>query len=74
MLEHCDHVSGLGEADSGALVGFAPVLTDRTYKAMVFTVIVAAEHRGWEAGWAIVETVLRQPDLGAVRRSATRER
>lgn len=67
MLEHSAYVFGLCEPGSGALVAFARVLTDRTFKALIFDVIVAAEHRGRQAGRAIVDAILRHPDLAAVR-------
>ncbi|WP_115865496.1 GNAT family N-acetyltransferase [Halorussus litoreus] len=54
------------EAPSGDLVAAARVLTDYTYYATVFDVIVAADRRGEGFGETLVEAVLDHPDLQTV--------
>ena len=53
--------------DAGDLIGFARVVTDYTFKALIFDVIVAEAHRGNGLGDRLVELVLEHPDLGRVR-------
>ena len=53
------------EAD-GELVAAARVLTDRTYYAKVYDVIVAADRRGEGHGERLMEAVREHPDLRAV--------
>ena len=53
------------EAD-GELVAAARVLTDRTYYAKVYDVIVAADRRGEGHGGRLMEAVWEHPDLRAV--------
>ena len=53
--------------DAGGLAGFARVVTDHTFKALVFDVIVAGAHRGKGLGDRLIELVLEHPDLVEVR-------
>ena len=53
------------EADD-ELVAAARVLTDRTYYAKVYDVIVAADRRGEGHGERLLEAVVDHPDLWAV--------
>ena len=53
--------------DADDLVGFVRVITDYTFKALVFDVIVADAHRGKGLGDRLVELVLEHPDLARVR-------
>ena len=53
------------EADD-ELVAAARVLTDRTYYAKVYDVIVAADRRGEGHGGRLMEAVREHPDLRAV--------
>ena len=53
------------EAD-GELVAAARVLTDYTYYAKVYDVIVAADSRGEGHGERLIEAVVDHPDLQAV--------
>lgn len=46
---------------SGRLVGFARVLTDRTYLAVILDVIVAPEVRGGGVGSTVMDAVLAHP-------------
>lgn len=53
----------VGVEDDGVLVAAARVLTDYTYYANVFDVIVAADRRGEGIGKTLMETVIIHPDL-----------
>ena len=53
------------EADD-ELVAAARVLTDRTYYAKIYDVIVAADRRGEGHGGRLMEAVREHPDLRAV--------
>ena len=53
--------------DTGDLIGFARVITDYTFKALVFDVIVADAHRGKGLGEHLIKLVLEHPDLARVR-------
>jgi GNAT superfamily N-acetyltransferase len=66
MVRHSDYVFGVCPPASERLVAFARVLTDRTYKALIFDVIVAAEERGRGLGALLIERILGHPDLAAV--------
>lgn len=67
MLRHSDLVFGYRERESGRLVAFARVLTDRVYRAIVFDVVVAPEFQGRGLGSAVMEQVLGHRDLAGVR-------
>lgn len=67
MLAHTDLVFGVAREPSGSLAGFARVLTDRVYKAVVFDVIVAPDCRGLGLGAALMDAVLGHPELRDVR-------
>jgi GNAT superfamily N-acetyltransferase len=67
MLAASDLVFAVVESSSGCVIGFARVLTDQTYVALILDVIVAPEHRGQGLGRLLVETILAEPTLQAVR-------
>jgi GNAT superfamily N-acetyltransferase len=67
MLAASDLVFAVVESSSGRVVGFARVLTDQTYVALILDVIVAPEHRGQGLGRLLVESILAEPALQAVR-------
>lgn len=56
----------VGLEENGDLVAAARVLTDYTYYANVFDVIVAADRRGGGLGETLVEAVVDHPDLREV--------
>ena len=49
------------------IIAFARVVTDFVFKAFVFDVIVAAEHRGQALGDAVIEHLLQHEKLRNVR-------
>ena len=53
--------------DSGNLIGFVRAVTDYTFKALIFDVIVAEAHRGTGLGDRLIELVLEHPDLANVK-------
>jgi len=69
MLDHSDYIFGLSDADSETknLIAFARVLTDRIFKAFIFDVIVAPEHRKHGVGKVIIDRILAHPDLISVK-------
>jgi len=67
MLQHSDVVIALAEADTGQLAGFARVLTDYVYKALIFDVIVAEPQRGQGLGRVLMEAILNHAELQSVR-------
>ncbi len=67
LLAHSDLVTGLVDEVADRLVAFARVLTDRTYFAMIFDVIVTPEKRGTGLGAEVMKRVLARPELHDVR-------
>ena len=67
MLRHTDLVVGVCTDPGGQLVGFTRVLTDRVFKAVIFDVIVAREHRGAGLGKRLLDYVLDHPMVAGVR-------
>lgn len=63
MLAASDLLFAVVKKESGSLVAFARVLTDRTYLALVLDVIVAPEHRGDGLGRLLVESICSEPVL-----------
>jgi GNAT superfamily N-acetyltransferase len=63
MLEGSNVVLGFEDEESGRLIGFARVITDFVYKALVLDVIVAASHRGTGTGKALMDAVIEHPEL-----------
>ena len=65
MLAHSDIVIGV-ENHAQELIGFARVLTDHIYKAIIFDVIVHPDWRGREIGKLLMDTVMCHPDLKSI--------
>ncbi|MBQ4837098.1 GNAT family N-acetyltransferase [Pseudoalteromonas luteoviolacea] len=53
--------------DQGELVGFARVLSDFIYKAVIFDVIAAPEERGNGLGIKLMELIKHHPKLSKIR-------
>jgi len=61
MLDGSDVV--IGVVDEGRLAGFARVITDFVYKALVLDVIVDSEYRGSALGARLMDEVVGHPRL-----------
>lgn len=61
-----DETIALRAEDTGELVASARVLTDYTYYAMVFDVIVHADRRGEGFGRELMDAVVSHPSLSEV--------
>ena len=66
MLLQSDYVFGICEVESQQLVAFARVLSDRVFRALIFDVIVAAEHRDKGLGLSLIEQIVSHPQLSQV--------
>ena len=66
MLAHCDVLLFCLDA-GGEIAGFARVLTDFTFKALIFDVIVSEKHRGQGLGQALVERIVSHEKLQRVK-------
>ena len=66
MLAHTDLVIGVCTEPGGQLVGFARVLTDRAFKALILDVIIEKGHRSTGLGRRLVQYVLDHPMLAEV--------
>jgi GNAT superfamily N-acetyltransferase len=67
MLRHCDLIVAITEAASGRLLGFARVLTDFVYKALIFDVIVDTAYRSQGLGRKLMEAVVNHQGLQSVK-------
>ncbi len=66
MLEQTDIKIGLIERETDRLIAFCRVLTDFTYHATLYDVIVAPDHRDQQLGRRLLKLVLEHPQLQAV--------
>lgn len=66
MLAQTDLIVAFCDRHDGRLVGFARVLTDFTYHALLFDVIVAESHRGRGLGRRLMQAVASHPRLQSV--------
>ena len=67
MLDHSDSLFGYAAPSDGRLVGFARVLSDRVYKALIFDLIVDPEYRNAGLGRRLMEAIVDHPELRAVK-------
>ncbi len=64
MLSHTDVVISAWDGDK--LVGFGRVLTDYTYRASIWDVIVDKSYQGQKIGTELVQRILHHPSLKKV--------
>jgi GNAT superfamily N-acetyltransferase len=67
MLAATDLVFALIDRSDDRLVGFARVLTDDTYLAVVLDVVVASEYRERGLGRMLLNAIVAHPRLSAVQ-------
>jgi predicted GNAT family N-acyltransferase len=67
LIENSDEIVAFSASESDELIGFARVLTDYTYKALIFDMIVAPTHRGTGLGQRILRELLELPVLSSVK-------
>ncbi|MFB6080092.1 MAG: GNAT family N-acetyltransferase [Haloferacaceae archaeon] len=63
MLTNSDELVGFEDTDSGELVAFARILTDYTYKALIFDVMVAEPYRNEGLGERLMDELRGHPRL-----------
>lgn len=66
MLIHSDYIFGICESHSQELVAFARVVSDRTYRAIIYDVIVAANHRHQGLGSLLIEQIVSHPEISQI--------
>ena len=59
MLKYCDALVGFTDPETGRLVAFARILSDRIFKAFIFDVIVHPDHRDRGLGRILFDAVMR---------------
>ncbi len=67
MLARTQHLYGFVDPQGEALVGFARVMTDAVYKALVLDLIVRPDWRGSGLGRRILDAVMADAELAAVQ-------
>lgn len=67
MLARTQHLYGFVDPADEALVGFARVMTDAVYKALVLDMIVRPDWRGSGLGRRILDAVIADPELASVK-------
>ena len=58
---------GIVRRSTGELVSYARVLSDLTFKAVIFDVIVRPDHRGHRLGAKLMDQIITEPRLAGVR-------
>ncbi|OKH55224.1 GNAT family N-acetyltransferase [Calothrix sp. HK-06] len=69
MLAASDIVVGLVD-ENDKLIGFARVLTDFVYRAIIFDVIIKPTHRNTGLGKQLMHTIIEHPQLSNVEHFA----
>ena len=67
MLQHCDVLVAFCDSDSKRLIGFARVITDFVYKALVLDVIVETTYRKSGLGRALMDAIVEHPSLKSMQ-------
>ncbi|GIH10433.1 hypothetical protein Rhe02_85000 [Rhizocola hellebori] len=67
MLRGSSLVFALIDTSIDRLVGFARVITDGVYLAMVLDVIVPEDRRGTGLGRTLLDSIINHPQVGSVR-------
>lgn len=64
MLQHSDLVFSIW--DGNQVVGFTRVLTDFTFRAMIYDVVIHSEYQGEGLGRLLLEKVIHHPRLSQI--------
>ncbi|HEX7300284.1 MAG TPA: GNAT family N-acetyltransferase [Solirubrobacteraceae bacterium] len=67
MLANSDVVFALIDSRDNRLSGFARVLSDRIYFAMILDVIVAREHQGSGLGRCLLDAIVAHPLIAPIK-------
>ncbi|WP_413160241.1 GNAT family N-acetyltransferase [Capilliphycus salinus ALCB114379] len=63
MLQHSDIIIGINNSDHQKLIGFARVLTDYVYRAVIWDVIVDSAYQKQGLGQTLIQSILDHPQL-----------
>ncbi|ODA67819.1 Acetyltransferase (GNAT) family protein [Methyloligella halotolerans] len=66
MLENSDLIFGLADDETGRLLGFARVITDMVYRAIIYDVIVDEELRGQNLGKRLMDAMMSDNVLASI--------
>lgn len=66
MVKSSDVIIGICDIKTKELIGFARVITDFVFKALILDVIVKESYRGRELGRVIMERILNHSSLNKV--------
>ena len=67
LLVNSDIIFALSDSESDELLAFSRVLTDDTYFALIFDVIVAPKLRGEGVGRLLMSSVMSHPRVACVK-------
>ena len=67
MLDNSDIIVAFEDLETAALVAFSRILTDYSFKALIFDVIVRRDLRGSGLGRRLLDAICMHPDLAGVR-------
>lgn len=67
MLENTDVLIGICDNETNKLIGFARVLSDFVYKALILDVIVHEDYQGKGLGGLLLDQIITQPKLQSVQ-------
>ena len=63
MLQHSDIIIGINNPDNQKLIGFARVLTDYVYRAVIWDVMIDAAYQKQGLGQTLIQSILDHPQL-----------
>ncbi len=66
MLKHSDVIVALCQEVDGKLLGFARILTDFVYRAVIFDVIIESSYRDRGLGRKLMEAIVNHPRLTSI--------
>ncbi|MFY7803125.1 MAG: GNAT family N-acetyltransferase [Limnoraphis robusta] len=66
MLQHSDMIIGLSNTDNQKLIGFARVLTDYIYRAVIWDVMVDEAYQKQGLGQTLIQSILEHPQLQSI--------